>query len=99
MEGWVWAGIALWFHAQGRAAEQKNVLLMLSPLLIHPGGPQAVLPSHKSSSAQLRLVLFMGLVYSSSSCRLKVDFIPNNTTLCLSFPFHKIVLMPFLEVL
>lgn len=41
----------------------------------------------------------MGLVYSSSSSRLKVDFIPNNTTLCLSFLFHKIVLMPFLEVL
>lgn len=61
MEGWVWAGIALWFHAQGRAAEQQNVLLMLSPLLIHPGGPQAVLPSHKSSSAQAGFVHGAGL--------------------------------------
>lgn len=59
-EGWIWAGISLWFHTQGRAAEQQNVLLMLSLFPFHPGHPQPVLPSHNSSSGSAQACLAHG---------------------------------------
>lgn len=92
---WVWGNPALDVGRDcplGKAAEQPDVLLML---LLFQDTPSQSCPHTSPVQAQLRLVLLMAVPPSSS--RLKGDFIPNRNALCLSFPFHNSVLVPFLE--
>lgn len=55
-QAWIWAGVALWFRAQGRTAEQQNLLLMLS--LPYPHGTAPVSPALPRFQSRLSSGLF-----------------------------------------
>lgn len=96
MEGWIWAAL-LPFSAQGRAAEQQNLLLMLSPP--YPRTPQPVLPSQKSSPASAQAAFVRGDPILELQVESGFHSQQQQQHIVPQFPLPQKQLIPFLEVL